>query len=168
MAGYWQIQLDESREKTAFVTHASLFEFNVMPFGLCNATICFQRLMECVLRGINWKIALIYLDDILVRLTITFNICVWCSNISVKQLTDQIQDIRECVKHLKPATTSTTTDILAYIAFAITLFHCLLFIFLYFYLRRTQVFHNQPPHFTTCAHSPCPAADQTKGEPTSL
>ena len=67
MSGYWQIEMDpESREKTAFVTHAGLFEFNVMPFGLCNAPSCFQRLMECVLRGLNWRIALIYLDDVLV------------------------------------------------------------------------------------------------------
>ena len=37
-----------------------------MAFGLCNAPSCFQRLMECVLRGLTWKIALIYLDDVLV------------------------------------------------------------------------------------------------------
>ena len=37
-----------------------------MAFGLCNAPSCFQRLMECVLRGLNWRIALIYLDDVLV------------------------------------------------------------------------------------------------------
>ena len=67
MSGYWQIEMDpESREKTAFVTHAGLFEFNVMPFGLCNAPSCFQRLMECVLRSLNRRIALIYLDDVLV------------------------------------------------------------------------------------------------------
>ena len=43
MSGYWQIEMDqESRERTAFVTHAGLFEFNVMPFGLCNAPSCFQ------------------------------------------------------------------------------------------------------------------------------
>ena len=66
-SGYWQIELDDaSREKTAFITHAGLYEFNVMPFGLCNAPSCFQRLMECVLRGLTWKIALIYLDDVLV------------------------------------------------------------------------------------------------------
>ena len=46
--------------------HAGLFEFNVMAFGLCNAPSCFQHLMKCVLRGLNWKIALIYLDDVLV------------------------------------------------------------------------------------------------------
>ena len=66
LSGYWQIELEEaSREKTAFVTHAGLFEFNVMPFGLISAPSCFQRLMECVLRGLHWKIALIYLDDVL-------------------------------------------------------------------------------------------------------
>ena len=64
---YWQIKLDKaSREKTAFVTHAGLYEFNVMPFGLTNTPSCFQRLMECVLCGLNWKIALIYLDDVLI------------------------------------------------------------------------------------------------------
>ena len=66
MSGYWQIEMDpESREKTAFITHAGLYEFNVMAFGLCNAPSCFQRLMEYVLRGLNWRIALIYLDDVL-------------------------------------------------------------------------------------------------------
>jgi len=55
MSGYWQIEMDpESREKTAFVTHAGLFEFNVMAFGLCNTPSCFQRLMGCILRGLNW------------------------------------------------------------------------------------------------------------------
>ena len=67
MSGYWQVKLDaQSREKTAFVTHAGLYEFTTMPFGLCNAPGTFQRLMECVLRGLNWQIALIYLDDVLV------------------------------------------------------------------------------------------------------
>lgn len=67
-SGYWQISMsEESREKTAFVTHAGLYEFNVMAFGLCGAPACFQRLMECVLRGLNWRIALIYLDDVLVH-----------------------------------------------------------------------------------------------------
>ena len=33
--GYWQIEMHpESREKPAFVTHNSLYEFNVMLFGL--------------------------------------------------------------------------------------------------------------------------------------
>ena len=67
MSGYWQVEMDPaSREKTAFTTHAGLYEFTTMPFGLCNAPGTFQRLMECVLRGLTWQIALIYLDDVLV------------------------------------------------------------------------------------------------------
>ncbi|ROT66138.1 hypothetical protein C7M84_015906 [Penaeus vannamei] len=37
-----------------------------MPFGLCNAPSCFQRLMERVLEGLQWRMALVYLDDIIV------------------------------------------------------------------------------------------------------
>ena len=32
--GYWQIPVSaESKQKTAFITHEGLFEFDVMPFG---------------------------------------------------------------------------------------------------------------------------------------
>ena len=37
-----------------------------MPFGLCNASATFERLMEQVLAGLPTTIALLYLDDILV------------------------------------------------------------------------------------------------------
>ena len=37
----------------------------MMPFGLCNAPGCFERLMK-VLAGLQWKVALVYLDDVLV------------------------------------------------------------------------------------------------------
>ncbi len=52
--------------KTAFVTHQGLFHFTVMPFSLCNAPATFERLMELVLSGLNWKICLIYLDGVIV------------------------------------------------------------------------------------------------------
>ena len=51
--------------KTAFAT-SGLYEFVVMPFGLCNAPSTFQRLMETVLRGLARDICCVYLDDILV------------------------------------------------------------------------------------------------------
>ena len=55
----------EARVKTAFATHSSLFQFRVMPFGLCNAPAMFERLMDRVLQELRWSRCLIYLDDII-------------------------------------------------------------------------------------------------------
>lgn len=66
-SGYWQIALDkDARQKSAFVTYNGLYEFVRMPFGLCNAPATFQRLMQRVLAGLEYKCCFIYLDDILV------------------------------------------------------------------------------------------------------
>ena len=66
-SGYRQIPMDEaSREATAFTSHVGLFEFNVMPMGLCNSAASFQRLMRIVLHGVEWKGVLAYLDDVIV------------------------------------------------------------------------------------------------------
>ena len=55
-----------TQEKAAFVTSSGLIELTVMPFGLCKAPSTFARLMELVLKGLHWKICLIYLDDVIV------------------------------------------------------------------------------------------------------
>ncbi|MBS2634167.1 RNA-directed DNA polymerase, partial [Salmonella enterica subsp. enterica serovar 1,4,[5],12:i:-] len=65
--GYWQIEVDErDREKTAFITPDGLFEFKVMPFGLCSAPATFQRVMDTALAGLKWQTCLVYLDDVVV------------------------------------------------------------------------------------------------------
>ena len=65
-SGFWQIEMSQDdKEKTAFVTTLGLFQFRVMPFGLVNAPSTFERLMECVLKGLQWTECLVYMDDII-------------------------------------------------------------------------------------------------------
>ena len=54
----------DSQEKTGFRTHMGLYEWRVMPFGLCNAPATFSRLMEQLLSDLIWSNCLVYLDDI--------------------------------------------------------------------------------------------------------
>ena len=56
----------QDKEKTAFTTGRGLWQFKVMPFGLCNALATFERLMEQVLANLPLQTALVYLDDILI------------------------------------------------------------------------------------------------------
>jgi hypothetical protein len=66
-SGYWQVPMkQESKKKTAFITHEGLYEFNVMPFGLVNATATFQRMMNNIISNLQWQSAMVYLDDIIV------------------------------------------------------------------------------------------------------
>jgi hypothetical protein len=44
-----------------------LFQFKVMPFGLCNTPATFERLIEAVLAKLLWQTCLVYLDDIIVH-----------------------------------------------------------------------------------------------------
>ncbi|KAH9132025.1 hypothetical protein AeRB84_021442 [Aphanomyces euteiches] len=66
-SGYWNVRMEEeSIPKTAFVCKFGLYEWLVMPFGLCNAVPQFERLMEDVLRDQLWMSCLVYLDDVIV------------------------------------------------------------------------------------------------------
>lgn len=57
---------EKDKLKTAFCTPFGLFEFNRMPFGLCNAPGTFQRLMECMFGAQHCQTLLLHLDDIIV------------------------------------------------------------------------------------------------------
>ncbi|GMF55341.1 unnamed protein product [Phytophthora fragariaefolia] len=66
-SGYWQLAVaKEDRAKTAFTTRRGLFQFLRMPFGLCNPPSTFQRLMDCVLRGLTWVCCLVYHDTVVI------------------------------------------------------------------------------------------------------
>ncbi len=66
-AGYRQIPPNPNdKEKTAFSIGTGLYQFCTMPMGISNAPPFFQHLMELVLRGLHWRVCLIYLDDIIV------------------------------------------------------------------------------------------------------
>ncbi len=72
-SAFWQIVMKYSdRPKTAFATKGGLYQWNRMPFGLCNATASFQRLMNIILRDISQEpgnMVLCYVDDILIATT---------------------------------------------------------------------------------------------------
>ena len=66
-SGYWQIEIkDADRPKTAFSTRTGHYEYVTMPFGLCNAPGTFERAMELIMKGLQWKTLILYLDDIIV------------------------------------------------------------------------------------------------------
>ena len=45
----------EARCKTAFATHSGLFQFRVMPFGLCNAGVLVLRVPPALWNGMVWE-----------------------------------------------------------------------------------------------------------------
>ncbi|CAM4552161.1 unnamed protein product [Lepidochelys olivacea] len=66
--GYLQIPLDEStKERSAFITHVGLYEFNMLPFRLWNAPTTFQKLVDGLLAGLG-EYAVTYLDNVAIFL----------------------------------------------------------------------------------------------------
>ena len=65
-SGYWQVAMSpDAKRKAVIVTNEGLFQFRVMPFGMCNALATFERLMDRVLCGMRWSWCLVYLDDVI-------------------------------------------------------------------------------------------------------
>ena len=67
-SGFWLVKMaKDSQQYTAFtVGSMGVYEFLRMPYGLCNAPVTFQRIMQNCLGELNLTYALIYLDDVIV------------------------------------------------------------------------------------------------------
>ena len=67
-SGFWQVCMAPgSQQYTAFtVGNLGFYEFTRMPFGLCNALVIFQHLMQNTLGKLNLTYCVIYLDDVII------------------------------------------------------------------------------------------------------
>lgn len=66
-SGYYQIALEEeSKPLTAFSWKGGLYEYNRLPFGLCNGPATFQRVIDTILKKELGKFVYAYLDDIII------------------------------------------------------------------------------------------------------
>ena len=67
-SGFWQVPMAaDSKQYIAFTLGSmGLYECEDMPFGLCNAPLTFQRLMQNCLGELNLTYCLIYLDDVII------------------------------------------------------------------------------------------------------
>ena len=65
---FWQVKMvQESQQYTAFtVGNLGFYKFTHMPFGLYNAPVTFQHLMQNTLGELNLTYCVIYLDDVTV------------------------------------------------------------------------------------------------------
>lgn len=59
--GYSKLEGEqEDKPKTAIITKYGLFEYNIIPSGLCNVPSTFQRTVEIILSGLEWESILVY------------------------------------------------------------------------------------------------------------
>ncbi|XP_044572730.1 uncharacterized protein LOC6503773 isoform X1 [Drosophila ananassae] len=104
---FWQIPLDPaSRDKTAFtIPGRPLYQFKVMPFGLCNAGQTMSRLMDKVIPASLRNEVFIYLDDLLlvsdtfenhIRVLKTVADCIRSAGLTIN-----VQKSHFCVQHVK-------------------------------------------------------------------
>lgn len=64
-SGYWQMPLaPDSKEYTAFRAAGGLWNWKVLPFGLCNAPASFSRLINLMFAGLKGANLQMFLDDV--------------------------------------------------------------------------------------------------------
>lgn len=71
-SGYNQIKMTpEDREKTAFITHRGVYCYKVMPFGLINAGVTFQKAMNKIFAAQLGRNMEAYVDDLIFKSLLT-------------------------------------------------------------------------------------------------
>ena len=66
-SGYWQLNLDsKTKHRTAFICHENVYQYKRIAFFLQGSPSAFMSVMSDVLREMNWKYTLVYMDDILI------------------------------------------------------------------------------------------------------
>ena len=69
-SAFWRLTLrKQDRNKTGFACELGLFHWKRMPFGLCNATATFQRLMAQALTNVTKRygnLIMCYVDDVVI------------------------------------------------------------------------------------------------------
>ena len=65
--GFWNLPLTTaSREITAFITHRGLYQFLVLPFGMCNSPAEFQYMSDSIYGHLYSTGVRVYIDDIVI------------------------------------------------------------------------------------------------------
>ena len=73
-SAFWQVPLrKQDRDKTGLSCELGLFQWKRMPFGLCNATTTFQRLLVQALTRVTKKygnLVMCYVDNVVIAKSI--------------------------------------------------------------------------------------------------
>lgn len=66
-SGFYNIPMAEKGKRyTAFTTPMGLYEYNRIPYGVCNSPASFMRMKLSIFGDLNFSSLLCYLDDLLV------------------------------------------------------------------------------------------------------
>ena len=110
-SAFWQVPLrKKDREKTGFACELGLYQWKRLPFGLCNATATFQRLMAHALTGVAKKygnLVTCYVDDVVIATP------------TLEDHIDRLDDVFGCMKRAglkcKPSKCEILRDLIKYL-----------------------------------------------------
>jgi hypothetical protein len=113
-SGYHQLDIkEEHKERTAFqLGPLGFYEFNRLPFGLCKSPATYQRVIQECLGDLNYKICVIYLDDLII----------FSNNFEehLERLETVLNRLRECNLKLAPAKCVFMQEEVKYVGFIVS------------------------------------------------